>query len=279
VTNLPDDLATRNAIRQTSDPAASIEAEWHTEPLMSRKSRRNRAAQSTPETNPDAPSKPHDRSRWRLVLGTLVVVLIVYGVGSLLFGSKGTRPAEPGPALETAALASEGAPTVGDPGAKVHIVEFLDPACETCALFYPLVKQLVAQNPGRIRLSTRHVAFHEGSEYVVRLLEASRRQDKYWQTLEALLATQAQWAPNHTVRPELVWQAIGELGLNRDQVLADMNAPAVTARLERDLNDAKALRVTATPEYFVNGRPLPSFGDRQLIELVREELQKAYPAG
>jgi protein-disulfide isomerase len=114
---------------------------------------------------------------------------------------------------------------------------------------------------------------------VVRLLEASRRQDRYWQTLEALLATQAQWAPNHTVQPELVWQAIGGLGLDRDQVLADMHAPEVTARLERDLSDAKALRVTATPEYFVNGRPLPSFGDRQLIELVREELLKAYPGG
>jgi protein-disulfide isomerase len=243
---------------------------------MSRKSRRNRVAQSTPETNPTAPSKPGSRSRWSLVLGTLVVVLIVYGLGSLLFGSKGTRPAQPAPALEAAALASEGAPTVGDPGAKVHIVEFLDPACETCALFYPLVKRLVAENPGRIRLSTRHVTFHDGSEYVVRLLEASRRQDRYWQTLEALLGTQAQWAPNHTVQPELVWQAIGRLGLDRDQVLADMNAPEITARLDRDLSDAKALRVTATPEYFVNGRPLPSFGDRQLIELVREELQKAY---
>ena len=28
-------------------------------------------------------------------------------------------------------------PTQGNPEAKVHIVEFLDPACETCASFYP----------------------------------------------------------------------------------------------------------------------------------------------
>jgi hypothetical protein len=31
-----------------------------------------------------------------------------------------------------------------------------------------------------------------------------------------------------------------------------------------------------TPEYFVNGRPLTSFGQQQLLDLVREELQKAY---
>jgi hypothetical protein len=34
--------------------------------------------------------------------------------------------------------------------------------------------------------------------------------------------------------------------------------------------------VTATPEYFVNGRPLPSFGEQQLMTLIGEELQKAY---
>ena len=77
------------------------------------------------------------------------------------------------------------------PGAKVHIVEFLDPACETCALFFPMVKQWMAEVPGDIRLSVRHVAFHSGADYAVRILEASRKQDKYWQTLEALLAVAA----------------------------------------------------------------------------------------
>ena len=174
------------------------------------------------------------------------------------------------------ALASEHSPTLGDASAKVHVVEFLDPACETCAQFYPLVKTLVADHPGQVRVSLRHVAFHEGSEYVVRLLEASRKQDRYWPTLEAVLASQARWAPNHTAQPDLVLQAIAGVGLNVEQLMADMNTPEVAQRVEQDRNDAIAMKVTATPEYFVNGRPLPSFGDQQLLELVREELQKAY---
>jgi hypothetical protein len=36
------------------------------------------------------------------------------------------------------------------------------------------------------------------------------------------------------------------------------------------------MKVTATPEYFVNGSPLPSFGEQQLLDLVHEELQRAY---
>ena len=173
-----------------------------------------------------------------------------------------------------AALASEHAPTVGDPGAKVHIVEFLDPACGTCAMFYPMVKGWMAEVPGEIRLSIRHVPFHEGVDYVVRILEASRNQDKYWETLETLLAKQSQWVQNHVVQPDRVLPAIASVGLDVEQLQADMNSAEVRERMEKDLQDSKVLQVVATPEYFVNGRPLPSFGQEQLANLVREELQK-----
>jgi protein-disulfide isomerase len=179
-----------------------------------------------------------------------------------------------GAGTQQAALASIDSPTLGDATARVHVVEFIDPACETCAQFYPLVKQVMAENPGRIRLSVRHVAFHNGSDYVVRLLEASRQQDQYWQTLETLLATQSQWAPNHAVQPELVGVVIEGLGLNTSQLMADMNSPEVAARVQQDANDAVTMKITATPEYFVNGRPLPSFGEQQLLELINDELQR-----
>jgi protein-disulfide isomerase len=181
-----------------------------------------------------------------------------------------------GDAARRAALASPNSPTLGDANAKVHVVEFIDPACETCALFFPLVKQLMAENPGRIRLSVRHVAFHNGSDYVVRLLEASRRQDKYWQTLEILLGSQSQWAPDHTAQPELVGVVIEGLGLDLTRLKSDMGSPEVAERVQQDANDAFTMKVTATPEYFVNGRPLPSFGQQQLLDLVNEELRKNY---
>jgi protein-disulfide isomerase len=209
-------------------------------------------------------------------MGAIVVLLLAIGVWVLVQSSADTASSTAANPVIEEALASVQSPTLGDPTAKVHIVEFLDPACETCAQFYPLVKTLVADHPGQVRVSLRHVAFHEGSEYVVRLLEASRKQDKYWPTLEAVLASQAVWAPNHTAQPDLVLQAIAGVGLNVEQLVADMNTPEVAQRVEQDRNDAIAMKVTATPEYFVNGRPLPSFGDQQLLELVREELQKAY---
>lgn len=202
----------------------------------------------------------------------LASVLLLSAVMLYACGGPDSTPA--GEDARQAALASEHAPSVGDPGAKVHIVEFLDPACGTCALFYPMVKGWMAEVPGQIRLSIRHVPFHEGVDYVVRVLEASRNQDKYWETLETLLASQREWVTNHVVQPERVLPAIAGVGLDLAQLEADMASPEVQQRMDRDLEDAKVLKVVATPEYFVNGRSLPSFGQEQLANLVREELQK-----
>lgn len=55
-----------------------------------------------------------------------------------------------------------------------------------------------------------------------------------------------------------------------------MNAPEIAQRIEQDLSDAKALNVTKTPEFFVNGLPLPSFGLKQLQNLVKQALRSAY---
>ena len=173
-----------------------------------------------------------------------------------------------------AALASEHSPTLGEPDAKVHIVEFIDPACETCAMFYPMVKEWMAGVPGEIRLSMRHIPFHSGADYAVRVLEASRNQGKYWETLEALLQSQQQWTRHHQVLRDKIEPAIAGVGLDMDKLRADMNSVEVMARMERDKKDAQLLKVTATPEYFVNGRPLPRFGARELANLVRQELQK-----
>jgi protein-disulfide isomerase len=56
-----------------------------------------------------------------------------------------------------------------------------------------------------------------------------------------------------------------------------MNTPEVNRRMAQDMGDARILGVTKTPEFFVNGRPLPRFGLDELQTLVQEELRRAYP--
>ena len=230
---------------------------------MSRKNRRD-------QTDPEKPIG----SRTIAVAAVLVLIFALAAV-TALYQKDDVAQDTSDTAAWQAALASEHSPTIGEAGARVHIVEFLDPACGTCAQFYPMVKQWMNEAPDQFRLSVRHLAFHTGADYAVRVLEASREQDKYWQTLETLLATQQRWVRNHVVIQDQVLPAIAGVGLNIDRLLFDMTSDEITRRIERDAEDAVYLMVRATPEYFVNGRPLPSFGPQQLLDLVREEMAKS----
>ncbi len=205
-----------------------------------------------------------------LLFAAGAVLLLAFVLGTLLLKSEKV-PLEPA-ARNSANLVRMHSPTLGNADAPVVIVEFLDPACETCKAFYPVVKKLMQDNPGRIRLVLRYAPFHKGSDKVVAMLEGARKQGKFWPALEALLATQADWAPHHTAQPDLAWRHLEGLGLDLAQVRADMASPGVAQVIAQDLADSRALDVTMTPEFFVNGQPLPSFGYEQLRKQVEAAL-------
>jgi len=211
-----------------------------------------------------------------LFIGSAVLLLLVFAVGIFLYESDRLDKSAQAAGQNLAFLAREHAPTLGLAEARVHLVEFFDPACGTCREFYPLVKDLLKANRDKIRLSLRYAPFHAGSDNVVRILEAARKQDKYWQTLETVLASQAYWAPNHKAELQYVWPQLGNLGLDLERIKRDMYAPEIDRIIAQDLADAKALGVTMTPEFFVNGRPLPEFGYAQLKKLVDAAVAKAY---
>jgi protein-disulfide isomerase len=166
--------------------------------------------------------------------------------------------------------------TLGSDDAKVYIVEFMDPACETCAAFAPFVKQMMATNPGKIKLVLRYAPFHDGADYFVTILEAAKKQGKYWETLDIMFKSQPYWASHSNPQPQRLWEFLPQAGLDIERLKTDMNDPAIAKLIAQDIADAKALNVHKTPGYFVNGRPLQEFGYQQLQALVQSELKAAY---
>ncbi len=167
--------------------------------------------------------------------------------------------------------------TLGSEDAKVYIVEFMDPACETCAAFAPFVKQIMAANPGKIKLVIRYAPFHDGADNFVKILEAARMQGKYWETLDVMFKSQNVWASHHNYQPERLWEVLPRAGVDIEQIKKDMHDPAIAKIIEQDMADVKALNVQKTPGYFVNGKPLQVFGYRQLQQLIQSELDAKYP--
>ena len=201
-----------------------------------------------------------------------IVLLLVFVAGILFYTDQQEKAANQLAEANRAVLIRMHSPVMGKADAPVVIVEFLDPACETCRQFYPMVKQLMADSPDQIRIVLRYAPFHTGSDKVVAMLEAARRQGKFWIALETLLANQAGWVQHHVANAEVAWQLLGGIDLNMEKLAVDMNSPETASVIAQDLADAKTLNVTMTPEFFVNGKPLPNFGFTQLKELVDQAL-------
>ncbi len=76
--------------------------------------------------------------------------------------------------------------TLGAADAPVTLVEFYDPECESCASFHPVVKKIMKDYEGKIRLVARYMPLHPNSLSAATFIEAAGEQGKYWQAQEML---------------------------------------------------------------------------------------------
>ena len=172
--------------------------------------------------------------------------------------------------------------TLGPTNAKVTLVEFYDPECETCAEFGPIVKQILKDNEGKIRLVARYMPLHPNSMTAAAFTEAAGEQGKYWEAHDLLFKKQAEWgtkhgAPRSATEPsinELFDKYAKELGLDLAKASSSIKARKFDAKIEQDKKDGQSLGVRKTPEFFVNGRQLMRFGEQELKALIDEELKR-----
>ncbi|HID37783.1 MAG TPA: disulfide bond formation protein DsbA [Ghiorsea sp.] len=165
---------------------------------------------------------------------------------------------------------------MGNPSAKVTIVEFMDPSCEACRSFHPLVKDTMKKYKGKVKLVIRYAPFHHGSDKAVEMLESARKLGKFWDVLDLMYGTQQGWAAHHNPQPELIWEYLAHYKFDVEALKQGIDKDATAQLIAIDLADAKALDITKTPTFFVNGKPLPSFGYEQFQKLVADEVMAAY---
>ena len=211
-----------------------------------------------------------------IVAIAVIMLLVGFAIGSVYFEGKQTRKIETVAQVNTALFNRDYSQSLGSDEAKVVITEFLDPGCETCRAMHPFLKQILAAKPGRIKLVIKYAPLHHGSDDMVRILEASKEQNKYWETLEVMYESQPYWASHSNPQPEKIWQFLPKAGLDIDKLKNDMRKPEIQKNIAQDIADARTLNVTKTPGYFVNGRPLINFGYEELLQLVQSEYDRHY---
>ena len=213
-----------------------------------------------------------------IVIASAVVVALAFGGGAFYYKAQQAQEISALAGAEESVFVRAASPSMGAESAIVQVVEFFDPACESCRMMYPYVKSLMRANEGKMRLTLRYATFHEGSDYVVKVLEAARMQgqDMYWKSLEAILANQATWAEHGRPNPQLVWDYLGGIGLDIQKAKQDMNDTRIAELLKQDAKDLATLKVNKTPSFFINGKPLKEFGPNGLRAQVENEIGSLY---
>ncbi len=217
-----------------------------------------------------------------ILLGVLAAVVVALYVGSSYYRESVQSGPAPGAKIPEA-LVRPDSPSLGPADAKVTLVEFYDPECESCAAFHPVVKSLLKEFDGKIRYVARYATFHKNARLAAIYTEAAGEQGKYWEMQAKLFERQEEWGEKHgpgapPVQPgsaaPFFDKYAKELGLNIDQLKASITDPKHSAKVDRDMRDVDAMNVSRTPTFFVNGRQLARFNQQDLRNLIREELAK-----
>ncbi len=218
-------------------------------------------------------------TRRSLVICTIAAAAMLFAAGAYFYDrNRADREAQAAASVSNQ-LVRPHSPVIGPSNAPVTIVEFFDPSCESCRAFHPFVKQILARHPNDVRVVIRYAPFHQGSDEAVRILEAARLHNVFVPVLEALLDTQPNWAVHGAPNLNIAWEAARVAGLDLERARRDAGRSEIAALLKQDTADIEAVGVKGTPTFFVNGKPLPSFGPKQLYELVRTEIDAARGAG
>ncbi|RXJ96014.1 disulfide bond formation protein DsbA [Arcobacter sp. AHV-9/2010] len=213
----------------------------------------------------------------KLVLSTLVVV-IAFFVGFSFFykdDSKSTKNI----AVENIneLLVRDYSYKMGDNAKNISVVEFLDPECESCAIYSTVVKRLYKEHYGDIQIVVKYLDNHKNSRFTIQILEAARVQGKYEEILDMMFEKHSLWASHYSSvdKPELLWQFLKEISdLDIDKLKEDMKNPKIDEIIRQDREDANALGVRGTPTIFVNGKQLQELSQKALFDLVEKEIYK-----
>lgn len=171
---------------------------------------------------------------------------------------------------------------IGADDAKVTVVEFFDPECESCAAFAPTVKSMLKIYDGKVRLVARYMPLHPNSMPASNFLEAANEQGKFWQALELIFSKQDEWgtkhgAPAESAKPDV--RALFEgyarsLGLDPVAVVKAMDKGKFNDKIARDRTDGQTLGVRQTPTIFINGKKLARLSEDDLKKMIDDELSQ-----
>jgi protein-disulfide isomerase/rhodanese-related sulfurtransferase len=203
-----------------------------------------------------------------------VAALVVGAPGLILLSLDGALPpvqqASPETLLQR--LVRPDSHMAGNPQALVTVVEFGDIECSICATAEATAREIRKKYRSRIRFVFRHLPLariHPQAEKAAEASECAGAQGKFWEALERF------YRGRDDLSEAALARYAGELRLDVGRLSQCLSSGEMGARIQRDLEDGRALGVRATPTFFVGQKMIEGpLALGEFARLLDEELAR-----
>jgi protein-disulfide isomerase len=143
-----------------------------------------------------------------------------------------------------------GSPSLGNEKAKITVAEFAEFKCTYCVALNPVLKRLVEDSNGMVRLFFKHFPLknHPGTFFSSRAAQAAHRQGKFWAMYDLLYKDFSRQSMEDVLEHARV------LSMDLDRFKADLEDSKIEELIERDKMEGVRAKVTGTPTLFINGK-------------------------
>jgi protein-disulfide isomerase len=159
------------------------------------------------------------------------------------------------------------APVLGNPEGDVTVVEFFDYNCPYCRRAMAEVQGLLDADQN-VRLVYREwPILGEGSVFAAKAALAARRQGKYEEFHWALMSLKER------AEEASVMRLAKEIGLDIEQLRADMEASEVQDHIDTTMRLSQALGFNGTPSFVIGDNLVPGFVEQERLEALVEQVR------
>jgi protein-disulfide isomerase len=140
--------------------------------------------------------------------------------------------------------------TIGNPAARLELVEYGDYECPHCGHAYPIVNKIMQQLAPDIRFVFRNFplsAIHPNAFPSAIATEAAGLQGKYWEMHDIIFEHQK------ILAIENLLLFAGRIGLDIQRFQNDIQKKALIDKVEKDIDSGIRSGVNGTPTFFING--------------------------
>jgi len=156
--------------------------------------------------------------------------------------------------------------------APITILEFSDYECPYCQRAEPALWKLIETYPEQVRWVYRHfplVGMHTKATGAAEATVCAQRQGRFWEMHRVVFAN------TRNLSRESLQRYAEQVGLDMEKFSTCMDEGEATEVVSQDLREGRAVGVTGTPAFFLNGIPFSgALPFEEFDQMVQEELSR-----